>query len=148
MENFNTIVTVAGSIFGALILLAALAKLFDKSLPNKWPTIGVMGIGAFLLMGSQYKSFKVSADGLEALRNDISAAADATDKIAAQVEETATAAAAAQNDVESLAGALESRSVVPPQLTAPIRARTRVTPTIDMTQIQKARATLARIRAH
>jgi hypothetical protein len=136
-------VTWAGMIFGGIIVLVTLGVVIKKGF-DKWPVIA-MGIGAFLLVGSKYASFKVSEGGIE-VRRDVAAIAAATDEVAAQTQQAAAAVQVTQTQVANLVTLLERRNLLPPNATSPIRLQLDATPRIDLTKLKNARATVARIR--
>ncbi len=144
MENFNNFVTVGAAVAGAVLLGVAIIKIWSEG--DKWPIVGVLGVGAFLLVGSQYKSFKISATGLEALRNDVAAAASAAADVAAQTEQAASAVQATQSQVDNLTVALEKSQALPAATTRPIRASIRTAPRVDVERLKSARSVLNRIQ--
>ena len=147
-DHFDGVVKSFDSIIGVILLLIGANKFWKApTLDQKdWPIIGFLAVGAFLLVGSQYKSFKVSATGLEALRNDVAEAASAAAEVASETEHTASAVAETQAQLNTLTSALEKRSVLPPTITSPIRGRLQSSQPIDIAKLQTAQRVFARIQ--
>jgi hypothetical protein len=145
MVLFDNGVTLIASALGAILIVVALVKI-GRTLPEKWPIVGVLGIGAFLLVGSQYKSFKVSETGIEALRNEVAATADAAETVAAQAEQAASAAQTTRAQVDQLTTLLDQRQVLPPDATRSIRTNLQQAPQIDLGRLKAARSVLDRVR--
>jgi hypothetical protein len=147
-NGFASIVTILAAILGIVIIWIGINRIrkATDAVPEKWPIIGILAVGAFLLIGTQYKSFKVSATGLEAIRNDVAAAADAAAEVATQAEHAASVAQETQNQVSNLTTALEQGRVLSPAATNSIRSRLQSTPPIDFKKLQNARSVLTRIR--
>jgi hypothetical protein len=69
---------------------------------DKWPIVVMLGIGAFLVVGSQYAKFIVSEKGIEVVRKEVKENAEATVKIADTLKETADAVKAAHAQIDAL----------------------------------------------
>ena len=142
-------VTGVAAVLGVVILVVGIFKFYNTGAADteKWPIIGVLAVGAFLLVGSQYKSFKVSATGLEALRNDVATAAEAASTVAAQAEQTATAVQETQAQVNGLTESLLQNRAFSPTIAAPMRARLQSAQRIDIDRLRAAQRVLNRIEA-
>jgi hypothetical protein len=108
-------VTTVGMILGSAVILAALVIALRR---NDFPKNAYvfLGIGAFLIAGSQWTSFKISADGFEVLRQKV-------ELTASQVQQTTKAVAATQTQVASLSSQLADKNVLSAHAREAIYAR-------------------------
>jgi hypothetical protein len=97
-------VTTVGMILGSAVIVAALVIALRR---NDFPKNAYvfLGIGSFLIAGSQWTSFKLSKDGIEVLRQKV-------ELTASQVQQTTKAVAATQTQVASLSSQLADNNVL------------------------------------
>jgi len=142
-----TPVTIMGMAAGAVLILTAVVIFLSK---KDFPPGGiVVTLVAFAFIGmSQWSSIKITAAGatLEAIRGEVRQTAAAADEVAAQAQQAAAAVRATKEQLESLTVQLDKKQVLSPAATEPIRAQLRAAPTVDVSKLNTARATLNRVK--
>lgn len=129
-EGFPLMITAIGVLVGIAVAVTTLVVIV-KSKEIKAPAIGTLAIAAFLLVGSQWTTFKVTESGLE-----VSRAAEAADEVAAQLEQLADGVEAIKEQVRLLAQRAPSADA------RSITAELNRTPGPDRQKLAAARKTL------
>lgn len=140
-----TAVTIVGMAAGGVLILTAAAISWSKKAFSAG-SITVCLIAFGLIGMSQWSSIKITAEGIEVLRDELKQTATAAEEVAAQVEQTATAVEATKEQLTALAAHLASQHVLSAAAIQPIRVRLAALPTLDLTKLNAARTTLNRVR--
>jgi hypothetical protein len=100
-------------LFGFRILSIAVRLIDSGSVSDKWPIVGVLAIGAFLLVGSQYKKLKAGPEGIEGERYAELFAR--VNQLAAQHDLTVRGLAANRAQVVEMGRALSENNSIAPE---------------------------------
>jgi hypothetical protein len=121
------VVTAVAFGFGIRILWISQRLIDSGAVTDKWPIVGVLAIGTFLLVGSQYKKFKAGVGGIEAERA-IVALFNRFNTLAAQSDLSAQAVAANRAQVAEIGRALSESGAISSEAIGRINAALRADP--------------------
>jgi hypothetical protein len=139
-------VVLVGLVIGAILVLTAVSIFLMK---KEFPPGGVAVtlIGLVMIGMSQWSTIEIEGGGIKfkALKEQVRAAAEAAEEVAAQAELAATSAETTRQQLADLTGQIERHRVLPPTLTRSIQQRILTAPTVDRAKLARARVDLQRI---